>query len=235
MRDVVKPSSEVATIRLPAAKQTLSSRYRPLDVRTLLFPQASPPLPGAVTAARAKLRELNLSRVFFATDVPTASGEMRSHSYRQHGPARIQQASDAAAYIERRIDTFTWESFDGTVTKIDSALQGALDTALCLDAAAFITAPQECVGTYSWYVSNIREQREKAGKGEQAMATWTVPERLEVEPSGTKSPVLVTEVGSGMGKPLVWAAGAATGASWLLLAWYLFRRRAFGEKAPSQR
>ncbi|GAQ80084.1 hypothetical protein KFL_000450410 [Klebsormidium nitens] len=190
---------------------------------------------GAVTAARAKLRELNLSRVFFATDVPTASGEMRSHSYRQHGPARIQQASDAAAYIEQRIDTFTWEDFDGTVTKIDSALQGALDTALCLDAAAFLTAPQECVGTYSWYVSNIRSQREKAGKGEQAMMTWTVPKTLEPDQNGEKVPVLVTEVRSETGKPLVWAAGAATGGSWLLLTWYLFRRRSISEKALSQR
>jgi hypothetical protein len=181
-----------------------------------------------VSAVRKKSAELGISHVFFATDVPTATGEMRSHSYRQHSAARMQQASDAADYIMQRVDTFTWENFDRTVVQIDSALQGALDTALCLDAATFITAPEECVGTYSWYVNNIKNLREKGGKGEQAFMTWTVPETLEAGEGGAG---LRKGTGQGTGEvgqgksPWVWAAAVVTCLSWTLLVWYLIRGR----------
>lgn len=128
---------------------------------------------GLLSTVHKRLAALGATRVFFASDAPTKNGTLRSHSYMtlKDPEKKMKMASDAAAHVLSNLEAVTWEMFDQTVLGIDVGIQGILDKILCMEAEAFIVAPDECIGKPSDFVISIVKAREEMGKVP-GMETW---------------------------------------------------------------
>ncbi|GAQ82025.1 hypothetical protein KFL_000980120 [Klebsormidium nitens] len=130
---------------------------------------------GLLSTVHKRLAALGATRVFFASDAPTKNGTLRSHSYMmlKDPEKKMRMASDAAAHVLSDLEAATWEMFDQTVLNIDAGIQGILDKNICMDAEAFIVAPDECIRESSAFATSIVKAREEMGKVP-GMETWAL-------------------------------------------------------------
>ncbi len=126
---------------------------------------------------KRKLAALHATRVFFASDAPSKDGTLRSFSYMslKDPEKRARMAQDAAAHVLQNLDAVTWEMFDKTVLSVDAGIQAMLDKDICMDAEAFIIAPDECIGTPSEFAISIGKARIDVGKAV-GMEAWALNE-----------------------------------------------------------
>jgi hypothetical protein len=137
--------------------------------------------PGLVSTVKERLVALQATRVFFASDAPSKDGTLRSFSYMalKDSEKRIKMAQDAAEYVLSNLEAVTWEMFDKTVMDVDAGIQAMLDKIICVDAEAFVVAPDACIGTPSEFAMSIGKARVEAGRA-QGVVKWALPVEQKV-------------------------------------------------------